>query len=139
MKDISGQRKIPLTYHSLVLRYPIPGFLILGYLPCWDIPGISQNTQKISLGYPATGHIPDLSKISHRYPKTSRFILGVGIPDVSLKVQDVDGMYPAMAAPQACRCQRARKTVGDSARPSASTVISGARSDIGLDMERISL
>jgi hypothetical protein len=31
------------------------------------------------------------------------------------------------------------KTVVDSARPSASTVISGARSDIGPDMERISL
>jgi hypothetical protein len=59
IKDIPGQRKIPLTYHSLVLGYPIPGFLILGYL------GISQNTEKISLGYPAPSHILDLSL---RYP-----------------------------------------------------------------------
>jgi hypothetical protein len=59
MKDIPAQRKIPCTYHSLVLGYPIPGFLILGYLSLiWDIPGISQNFQKIPLGYPAPGHIP---------------------------------------------------------------------------------
>jgi hypothetical protein len=64
MKDIPGQRKILLTYHSLVLGYLIPGFLILGYLLSlfWNIPGIFQNTQKIFLEYPAPGHIPDLSR-----------------------------------------------------------------------------
>jgi hypothetical protein len=59
MKDIPGQRKIPCTYHSLDLGYPIPG---------------------LPLGYPAPGHIPGLSL---RHPKTSQFILGVSIPDES--------------------------------------------------------
>jgi hypothetical protein len=56
-KDIPGQRKIPLTqaYHLLILGYPIPGFFNLGYAR--DI----QQTSKISLGYPAPGHIPGLS------------------------------------------------------------------------------
>jgi hypothetical protein len=36
------------------------------------------------------------------------------------------------------RCEPHDKTVDDSARPSASTVISGASSDLGPDMERIS-
>jgi hypothetical protein len=56
-KDIPGQRKIPYTYHLLIFGYPIPGFLILGYLfLLWDIQGISQESQKIplviSLAYP---------------------------------------------------------------------------------------
>ncbi len=37
------------------------------------------------------------------------------------------------------RYKRLLKTVVDSVRPSASTVISGARSDIGPDMVRLSL
>jgi hypothetical protein len=66
MKDIPGQRMIPCTYHSfIVLGYPIPGFLILGYL------SLSQKTQRKVIpigyprGYPAPGHIPGLSL---RYP-----------------------------------------------------------------------
>jgi hypothetical protein len=66
MKDIPGQVKIHCTYHSLVLGYPIPGFLILGYLSfIWDITGISQKPQKIPLGYPAPGYILGLSLRYH--------------------------------------------------------------------------
>jgi hypothetical protein len=80
MKDIPGQKKIPYTYHSLVLGYPIPGFLILGYLSLfWDIPAISQKPQKISLGYPAPGHIPGLSlRYSRDIPKQVDLSQGSG-------------------------------------------------------------
>jgi hypothetical protein len=75
LKDIPGH------YHSLVLGYLIPGFLIIGYsidlqypIPdssCLilryprDIPKTSKDSTVISLGYPAQGHI---SEESPRYP-----------------------------------------------------------------------
>jgi hypothetical protein len=44
MKDIPGQRKIPYTYHSSVLGYPIPGFRDIPKISK-DIPGISSTCQ----------------------------------------------------------------------------------------------
>jgi hypothetical protein len=76
----SWQRKIPYTYHPLVLGYPIPSFLILGYLSLfWDIPGISQKPQKIPLGLDDIQHlvislaypwyIPEISQNKPIYPR----------------------------------------------------------------------
>ncbi len=81
MKVIPGQRKISCTvgctYHSLVLGCPIPGILILRYLPLiwnilfqvfffWDIPKTSKDTPGIS----STWSYPwPILEIYHRYPK----------------------------------------------------------------------
>jgi hypothetical protein len=55
MKRIPGQRKTPLTYHSLALGYPIPGFLILGYPRA-----IPKTSKEIPLGYDQVLDIPEV-------------------------------------------------------------------------------
>jgi hypothetical protein len=51
--DIPGQRKIPLTYHSLVLGYPISDYRMSFIDLVYPIPGFFK--LGISRGYPQKG------------------------------------------------------------------------------------
>jgi hypothetical protein len=87
---ISHSRFSEFGISFLDLGYPIPGFLNLGYPR--DIPKTSKDAPGISSTWSYPWPIPE---ISHRYPKTSRLILGVGVPPPTLPVV---APAPALAA-----------------------------------------